>query len=125
LKIRRENAVTISSQAEPSPERARLTRSAPLISAAVFNASKPISPVAQAILKNQQSQNAALCQNQITICDGKSSIKTISEASRARPSGTLAFQNRFLYLRLLVVEFLPEHTPALIHTGTQHMAGPG
>ena len=44
LKMRRENAVTISSQATPSPDRARRTSSAPLISADAFKASKLSSP---------------------------------------------------------------------------------
>jgi len=45
--MRRENCETISSHAVPSPERQRLTRSAPLLTAANFNASNAVSPKKQ------------------------------------------------------------------------------
>src|SRR5690349_22444924 len=59
--MRRENAVTISSQATPSPDRARRTSSAPLISADAFKASKFSSPNGLALTpEGQQSNNARL-----------------------------------------------------------------
>src|SRR5690606_37894384 len=62
LNIRREKVETISSHAMPSPARARLTSSAPLVSVSALSASKRfLSPAARsAFRKQQQSIKATL-----------------------------------------------------------------
>lgn len=60
--MRRENDETISSQAVPSPERQRLTRSAPLLTATAFNASNAVSPKKQLQLLLSDKALNLLCQ---------------------------------------------------------------
>jgi hypothetical protein len=60
--MRREKDETISSQAVPSPERQRLTRSAPLLTTTTFNASNAVSPKKQPHLLLSNKALNLLCQ---------------------------------------------------------------